>query len=386
MKVTASAFSPLRPDAEQIDRRLRQILKRDSANVGVDAQMDRLTVMLTRSCELRCSYCFVAVREDAYGRDSDGAKLAGIPTGDIGHERLGAAIDLLMRSPRPRLGLQLFGGEPTRRWDLLAAGIERARCHPERRGRSLELLVTTNGLGLDPDDPSLDERLAVLAASEIVVELSIDGDARASRFRRGHLVTTDASNARLARLIGRLNSSGVRWFANATLPPAAAGELSERYEWARASEVPALQLNYATGMAWTDEQRTTYLEGMQRVLVRDHLERTKLSLFNWNNGADPVPLCADVMVDVDGTIVQMGGIFHEKRFPELRNAYHRGTLAGTRSFEGLRIPLGDLFELTRRTLSASDWAVFESNTRLGAGVDLVVALTRRRLGIGVSSA
>lgn len=373
-------MTPLVPDAAQIERRLAQILKRDSANVGVSASMDRLTVMLTRSCELRCSYCFVAVGESGHGRDAE-AGAEGIPAGDLGLERTIASVDLLMRSARPRLGLQLFGGEPTRRWDLLERGITHAIAHPERRGRSLELLVTTNGLGFDPDDPALPERLAVLARPEVMVELSIDGDAHGSRFRRGHLVTADAATERLGRVLPLLSKHGVRWFANVTMPPAASDEVLERYRWARAVGVPALQLNYATGMAWSDDQVAAYLEGLQRALFEHHLRPEGLELLNWNNGADPVPLCADVMIDVDGAILQMGGIFHEKRFPALRAAYRRGTLARTQSFEGLRIPLGELFELTRRTLAPSDWAVFEANTRLGAAVDLVVQLTRKRLGV-----
>ncbi len=374
-------MTPLVPDAVQIDRRLSQILARDSANVGALASTDRLTVMLTRSCELRCSYCFVGVSEDGHGRDAE-AGGAGIPTGDLGHARLRLSIDLLMRSARPRLALQLFGGEPTRRWDLLEEAITYSVDHPGRRARSLELLVTTNGIGLDPDDAGLDARLAVLRRPEIVVELSIDGDARGSRFRRGHLLTTDAAASRLERLVPRLRESGVRWFANVTLPPAAASEVLERYRWARAIGAPALQLNYATGMSYSDAQFASYLEGLQRVLSEHHQDPRGLELLNWNNGADPVPLCADVMIDVDGTILQMGGIFHEKRFPALRAAYHRGALESTTAFEGLRIPLGALFRMTRRALSPEDWAVFESNTRLGAAVDLVVHVTRRRLGLG----
>lgn len=371
-------MTPLVPDAEQIDRRLRQILRRDSRNVGVSADMDRLTVMLTRSCELRCSYCFVAVNEEAHGSDAHESP-AQVPVGDLGDARVDATVELLMSSPRPRLALQLFGGEPTRRWDSLERAIRTAVEHPRRRGRALELLVTTNGLGFDPDDPALAARLSVLARPEVMVELSIDGDARGSRFRRGHLVTSDAAAERLARVLPLLSRHGVRWFANVTVPPAAAGELVERYRWARALGVPALQLNYATGMPWTEAQVTTYLSSLQEVLFAHAAERSSLELLNWNNGADPVPLCADVIVDTDGSIVQMGAVFHEKRYPELRAAYRRGSLASTRSFEGLRLPLGELYELTRRTLGPDEWAVFDGNTRLGAAVDLVVQLAHRRV-------
>lgn len=369
-------MKPLLPDEAQIETRLAQILRRDSANVGVGTDFDRLTIMLTRSCELRCAYCFVAVREDGYQRDADGTHVDGAPTGDLSPTDLRAAIDLLFASPRPRLGIQLFGGEPTRRADLLRLALSHALSHPERRGRRLEILLTSNGLGLDT------ELLPMLRTPELMLELSIDGDARGNRFRRGHLVTTDDASAKLERTIEALRGSGVRWFVNATLPPAAASEVMERYRWARAIGAPALQLNYATGMAWSRAQLEAYLSGLQEVLLHHHSDPGSIAILNWQNGADPVPLCADVMVDVDGTILQMGGIFHEKRFPALRPAYLRGSLRDARSFVGLRIPLSELWTLTERTLSPDDWAIFASNVRLGAAVDLVVHLTRRRVGRG----
>jgi hypothetical protein len=374
-------MTPVVPDAAQTERRLSQILQRDSANVGVGASMDRLTVMLTRSCELRCSYCFVAVTDEGHGRDQAGTSKSGVPIGDMAPATLTAAIDLLMRSPRPRLALQLFGGEPTRRWDLLSSAITHAIEHPERRGRSLELLLTTNGLGLDGLVAEQAGRLARLRVPEVVVELSFDGDARGSRFRRGHLLTTADVSASLERQLPALLESGVRFFVNATLPPAAAGEVEERYHWARSLGVPALQLNYATGMAWTSAQVASYLVGLQRVLAHHHADPGKMQLLNWQNGADPVPLCADVIVDVDGSVLQMGGVFHEKRFPALRAAYARGDVRREEAFEGLRIPLGALWELTQGTLEPADWAVFADNVRLGAAVDLVVQFTRRRLGL-----
>ena len=378
-------MTPVVPDAAQIERRLSQILQRDSANVGVGASMDRLTVMLTRSCELRCSYCFVAVTDDAHGQDA-GPVETGIPRGDIAPATLNAAIDLLMRSSRPRLALQLFGGEPTRRWDVLSAGVTYAIEHPARAGRPLELLLTTNGVGLNGLVEGQAGRLAYLRAPEVVVELSWDGDVRGNRFRRGHLLTTEAVNASLEQQLPALIASGVQFFVNATLPPAAASEVEERYHWARSLGVPALQLNYATGMAWTPAQVEAYLVGLQRVLLHHHRDPGQMRLLNWQNGADPVPLCADVIIDVDGSILQMGGVFHEKRFPALRAAYARGDVRRAEAFAGLRIPLDQLWTLTEKTLSADEWAVFSDNVRLGAAVDLVVQFTRRRLGLDAKRA
>ena len=53
------------PTPEQAQRRLQQILRRGSVNLGQGPGTERLMLMLTRSCELRCGYCLVDKKEGA---------------------------------------------------------------------------------------------------------------------------------------------------------------------------------------------------------------------------------------------------------------------------------------------------------------------------------
>ena len=92
------------PTPEQASRRLEQILRRGSVNLGQGPGTERLMLMLTRSCELRCGYCLVDKQEDAQELSAADAR---------------RGIDLLMQSDRPRLELQFFGGEPSRAWSVL---------------------------------------------------------------------------------------------------------------------------------------------------------------------------------------------------------------------------------------------------------------------------
>jgi sulfatase maturation enzyme AslB (radical SAM superfamily) len=383
--IDPSALRPVLPGTEHVDRRLEQILRRDSSNVGTSASMERLMLMLTRSCDLRCSYCFVALTEEGWQEPhaghADPAVFAGpipvAPRGDMSEATSRAAVDLLVRSARPQLGIQMFGGEPTRRWDQVVDVVRYAWAHPERRHRPIEFLFTTNGVNLTP------ERVAQLADFPVTWQFSLDGDAKGSRFRRGHLLAHDEAVARMQASVAILNASGARWFMNATLPPAAAGDVLARYRFAREVGVPALQMNYATGMRWTDAQVETYLVGLQEMLL-DHARSPEgLDLLNWRNGADPAPLCADVIVDVDGTVYQCGALFHEKRFPQLKRVYRRAHLDDAPSFEGLRMSLSTLWATTTDGLAdePDELRIFEQGMRLGAAVDLVVQLTRRRLGI-----
>ena len=51
------------PTPAQAERRLHQILRRGSVNLGQGPNVERLMLMLTRSCELRCAYCLVQKRK-----------------------------------------------------------------------------------------------------------------------------------------------------------------------------------------------------------------------------------------------------------------------------------------------------------------------------------
>lgn len=378
---------PWRSTNAEIDARVAQMLARDSLNLGGGSDQDRLMLMLTRSCELRCSYCFVALSEAGRGQDHPGqadpatfAAPPGQPVGDMSAATLQRAIDWLMRSERDRLGLQFFGGEPTRRFSHIRAALRYAEQHPRRAGRPIEALLTTNGLSLSP------ARLAALAGAPLTVQLSLDGDALASRFRRPHAPAGSGPAAAAAaaeateRAIDALQASGLAWFMNATLPPAAADEVEARYRWARARGIPAMQLNYATGMDWSAAQTAAYLAGLWAVLEHHRAAPEGLRLFNWANGADPAPLCGDMIVDVDGGVYQVGALFHERRSPELKASYRIGHLDGLQAgrFTDRRWRLSALAERTRAALSGRPLEIFFDNVRLGAAVDLLVERARQK--------
>lgn len=362
---------PVLPTDAQIQTRLQQILRRGSLNVGGNAPMDRLMLMFTRSCELRCAYCFVDLDEEDDGAVFAGGYRGQLPRGELSSETLAAAIDLLMSSEKPRLGLQTFGGEPTRCFDRVLEMIDRCLEHPARQGRPVEFLITTNGLSLSA------ERIAALDRPGVVVELSLDGDQRGNRFRRPLALPVEEAWAATEAAVERLKSSSLRWFMNATLPPAAAGELSATWAWARERRVPALQINYGTGMAWSRAQVETWLLGLQAMLAEHQADPRGMELLNWANDADPVPLCGDIIVDVDGTVLQVGGLFHERRFPELRAAYTRGRVGELAGLPGLRFSLQGLWRQTQEVLGPREWEIFAGNVALGAAIDLVVQVARR---------
>jgi len=350
------------PSPEQSARRLAQILKRGSVNLGGGPGHERLMLMLTRSCELRCGYCLVQKMEDAENLSLDLAK---------------QGIDLLMKSARPGLEVQFFGGEPTRSWPVLESSILYAVHHPERAGRKLEILVTTNGIGLTP------ERVAFLEQHPVMVLFSLDGDAVAhKRFRAAHLHSDADAYASIEAALGLLRESSLNWFMNAVLPPAAAGACMERYEWALEQGVPRLQLNYAVGMRWSQTQMDDYVSGLLDVLRADHVSTGDMEVYNWRSDCEPVMLSDDLIVDVDGTVLHDGAIFLERRFPELKTTYRRGHLEGLAAFDPLRWSLSELYEVFVGTYEegSAERQIVIDNCRFGAQVDLAILALRRELG------
>ena len=358
------------PTPAEAKENLRRILARGSVNLGAVSGIERLLLMVTRSCHLRCGYCFVAKSEAG----------PSLPP-PLAHR----AIDLLMGSERPKLELQLFGGEPTSRWDLVTDVVTYAEGHPARGGRELHFVLTTNGVSLDG------ERVAWLADHPVTVLFSLDGDATAHRRYRPVHRGADASWreddaatwTRIDRSVDLLLAQpALRWFANIVLPPAAAEEIEARYAWALARGVPALQLNYAVGMLWDPAATRTFLTGLAAVLLHDHQHPGGPRLFNWASDCEPVMLSDDLIVDVDGTVLHDGAIFLERRFPALRAAYHRGHIATLDAFDPLRWPLATIFEhmVESAPKGSVERRIILQNAALGAAVDLLIQRLARALG------
>ena len=350
------------PSEDLARARLSEILARGSVNLGARADTERLMLMLTRSCELRCGYCFVQKSESAPVMPLEVAR---------------RAIDLLMRSQRSRLELQIFGGEPTRSWDLLERVLDYAFAHPRLSRRRLELILTTNGIGLDA------ERVRALERWPAMILLSLDGDKSAHRrFRNAHLMSDDEAYRAVERAVDLLKDSSRQWFMNAVIPPAAADELVARYQWAIARGIPRLQLNYAVGMLWSEAQSESYLSGLEQVLRRHHEDSHGIVLFNWRSDCEPVMLSDDLIVDVDGSVMHDGAIFLERAFSRLKDSYARGHVTELEAFDPLRWDLETIHRVMTTTYpeGSVERGIIEHNILLGARVDLMIQALARELG------
>jgi uncharacterized protein len=115
--------------------------------------------VVTLRCDHSCHYCQVSrvsINRSRY---------------DMTVESAERALDLVFRSPAPRLKIEFQGGEPLLNYELIQHIVDSARRRNEAEQRDLSFVVTTNLSFLT------DEMLAFFKEHGIVVSTSLDGPA-----------------------------------------------------------------------------------------------------------------------------------------------------------------------------------------------------------------
>jgi sulfatase maturation enzyme AslB (radical SAM superfamily) len=258
---------------------------------------DRLILLVTHACQLRCGYCRV--------------RKYGAAMSPVAAE---AGVRWLMGSLRRDVELQFFGGEP-----LLALGVvKRAVALAERlsaeSGKRVRFLLTTNGLALD------DDAVAYLREKSFSVEISCDGTMGAQDSQRP-TARGDGSWALLSAGLERLRAAGVEYQVIAVVMPEDAARAHERLEALASLGHRRIQLNYALGRAWSPRQR----EDLRASLDRAARTADRLGVEFVNATArrrEPVVLNSELTVDCDGAVFRETGVCLEEDFLEMKKRFH----------------------------------------------------------------
>lgn len=115
--------------------------------------------VVTLRCEHSCHYCQVS-RQNSSSSEFD-----------MSRETADKAISLMLDSPSPHVTLEMQGGEPLLAFDMIQYLVSRAKQQAVIRGKSLNLVVTTN-LAC-----ATDEILTYLRDEGVKVSTSLDGPA-----------------------------------------------------------------------------------------------------------------------------------------------------------------------------------------------------------------
>jgi len=134
--------------------------RRDNQNApAFDEALNFVILHVTRSCNLRCKYCF-----QGNGTNGNGAFLMGREVGTT-------AIDLLIEAsgPRKSIAVGFSGGEPLLNFELIKHIVEHARAREREVGKRFHFQITTNGVLLKS------EIVSFLDDNDFSVDISIDG-------------------------------------------------------------------------------------------------------------------------------------------------------------------------------------------------------------------
>ncbi len=252
-----------------------------SAGQGLKANLQLFT---TRRCQLRCRYCPI---------------LKGESVMPLSTALKGA--DLLLGHRSPRLRLDFGGGEPLLNFEVVSEVSDYAARRARALGKDLGFYMVTNGVLLD------DAVLDWAARRGVLLELSMDG-ARPdhNRFKAAYDRGLDPYAATRAA-VERALRAGAPHFVIMVASPANARRLAENFEHLFELGVRHMDLSYAIGASWSEEDQAVFFEQVERVLTRHAraLEEGSVQLGNARARLEPTVLNSELMVDPDGSLHQM---------------------------------------------------------------------------------
>lgn len=212
---------------------------------------------------------------------------------------LHAAVDLLMTHRNSRVRLDFTGGEPLLRFDLLQEAMRYAAERAKLIGKSLSFYMVTNAIAMT------DRVAEALSRHDIYVNLSLDGDARSNNLHRlPHRSGNLDAYAAARKGIQIALKAGLSHCAVLVVSPDTAGNLFDNFTHHLDLGLRAVEINYAIGSFWSDEQELVLFEQLDRIRLRygAALSRGEIRLGNLSGRLEPAALNSELMVDCDGSI------------------------------------------------------------------------------------
>jgi len=274
-------------DAPSSSRLLTHIVR--ELNAQLFPAIQKLELMLTYNCNLRCAYCFEKrIRKKGKMAPATAYK----------------AIDLLFDYSGDNKDLYIthFGGEPSLNFSVLSKATKYAEQQSEIRSKKIHFNITTNGVALS------DQMLDFFKQHEIKVLFSVDGlKPSHDRYRidsqgKG---TFDRVIDALSRYKSRASWIGVKMTVVRENIPRLVEDVTGLYEMG----VNQFLLGPATNNSWREEDIKNYfnqLESLHQWYQREHPENLRISEFEGkqsNKSYFGCQACRDTLsVDVDGKI------------------------------------------------------------------------------------
>jgi sulfatase maturation enzyme AslB (radical SAM superfamily) len=265
---------------------------------------DRLVVMTTHNCQLRCRYC--SVRKFSARMD---------------RKTLFRSIDLLFTSSKKDLQLQFFGGEPLIEFSLIKDGVEYAESMIKKHRKNVRFMLTTNGILLTKD------KIEFLKEHNFTVEFSIDG------MMETQLKTRKAADGRnyysvVMKNLKNAAGSNLDLYTISVVTPETVDMLFRNFMYLVSQGHRRIQVNYSLGFFWSANDIKKLIRELGKIM--DFVKSEKGRGIDFINitriRKEPVVLNAEVTVDCDGTVYLETGICLEEDFNEMKRKFSVGSL------------------------------------------------------------
>ncbi len=213
-------------------------------------EIQKLKLALTSDCALRCRHCFI----------DKGLGLT-MSFGDAAR-----AVDLFLSSPGERKRLELYGGEPFLRYQLLKEIVAYARKANGKARKKLFITVATSAVPLDG------EKLAWLRENGVGLAISFSGGREAHDHTRvfpGGAGSYGAVRRKSALAAEAL--AGKSLVALYCVHPQKAGTVLGDFKKVVKAGFRVVDVECVHGHGWTEESFALFRDGLEKVLR--HIER-----------------------------------------------------------------------------------------------------------------
>lgn len=226
--------------------------------------INRMTIYVTRSCNLKCKYCFVEHKEESLAYE-------------IGKK----SIDWLIHrasGEMENLSVGFFGGEPLMAFNTLGRLMEYGCQESLNNGKQIRFSMTTNGLLLNR------EKLSFLARFPIGMSISLDGMKETHdmfRQKKDGSGSFDELMEILPAFLKKIPDN----IARVTINPETVGFLSDNIEFIIDVGFKHIALGFNSDVSWTFddleildiELRKAANKYIERIMTNDPVE---ISFFN----------------------------------------------------------------------------------------------------------
>ncbi|TNF25930.1 MAG: radical SAM protein, partial [Deltaproteobacteria bacterium] len=265
-------------------------------------------LQLTYRCQLDCVYC---------GLDRSKP--------DMSEEMIVRGLDFCFGTAAPNVEIQLFGGEPLLRFDLMRFATARARALAAERGKRLVLGLATNGLLLD------EARVAFIAEHDLDVVISLDGPVAVQARNRPLRATGDGAARgpypieRVVAGFHRLVRAGVEPMINMVVGPEDVPDIAAGVAYVVEDLGATLvRVTHRLGVHWSQADRAAFFAALGAAIDR-HGDRARF--VNLCSPDEPALAATSVNLDGDGRIYLGCALTTTGDMPSLLDTSFVGDLA-----------------------------------------------------------